>query len=178
MEVERPAPFVILKGPDIAKPLIEDRQYGADDSQIRIQPAGWRDLREVAALEKRCFGRDSWPWLEVLAALTFPGTVRLKAVLGDRMVGFVIGDRRGRRDLGWVASIGVHPEFRRRGLGRRLLAACERALETDRVRLSLRESNEAALQLYLRAGYSRVDLWPKYYRDGEDAIVMERLVAD
>ena len=141
-----------------------------------IRPATWRDLRALAALEKVCFGRDSWPWPEILAALTFPGTVRLKAEHGERLVGFVIGDRRGRSDLGWVASIGVHPDFRRRGLGKLLLAACEHKLKTHRVRLSLRETNEAALELYLQAGYSRVDLWKKYYRDGEDAIVMERIV--
>lgn len=144
--------------------------------EVNIQPATWRDLRAIVALEKVCFGRDSWPWLEILAALTFPGTIRLKAELEQRMVGFAIGDRRGRSDLGWVASIGVHPEFRRLGLGRQLLAACEKGLETHRVRLSLRKTNEAALEMYIQAGYSRVDLWPKYYRDGEDAIVMERVV--
>jgi ribosomal-protein-alanine N-acetyltransferase len=133
-------------------------------------------LRTVVALEKVCFGRDSWPWPEVLAALTFPGTVRLKAEQEERLVGFAIGDRRARSDLGWVASIGVHPDYRRRGLGRRLLAACEQGLETHRVRLSLRKTNTAAKELYLQAGYARVDIWPKYYRDGEDAIVMERIV--
>ena len=145
-------------------------------TEASIQPATWRDLRPIVALEKVCFGRDSWPWPELLAALTFPGTIRLKAELEGRMVGFAIGDRRGRRDLGWVASVGVHPDYRRRGLGRQLLAACEQGLETHRVRLSLRRSNEAALELYLQAGYSHVDLWPKYYRDGEDALVMERIV--
>ena len=145
-------------------------------TEASIQPATWRDLRPIVALEKVCFGRDSWPWPELLAALTFPGTIRLKAELEGQMVGFAIGDRRGRRDLGWVASVGVHPDYRRRGLGRQLLAACEQGLQTHRVRLSLRKSNEAALELYLQAGYSRVDLWPKYYRDGEDALVMERIV--
>jgi ribosomal-protein-alanine N-acetyltransferase len=160
----------------IAKPLIEDRYKLPEGPEVSIEPATWRDLRPIVALEKVCFGRDSWPWPEILAALTFPGTIRLKSELGERTVGFAIGDRRGRNDLGWVASIGVHPDYRRRGLGRQLLAACELGLETHRVRLSLRKSNEAALELYLQAGYSHVDLWPKYYRDGEDALVMERIV--
>ena len=143
---------------------------------LPIQSATWRDLRSIVALEKACFGRGSWPWPELLVALTYPGTIRLKSELEGQMVGFAIGDRRGRSDLGWVASIGVHPEYRRKGFGRQLLAACEHGLETHRVRLSLRKSNEAALELYLQAGYSHVDLWPKYYRDGEDALVMERIV--
>ncbi len=143
---------------------------------LPIQSATWRDLRPIVALEKACFGRDSWPWPELLVALTFPGTIRLKSELEGQLVGFAIGDRRGRSHLGWVASIGVHPDYRRKGFGRQLLAACEQGLETHRVRLSLRKSNEAALELYLQAGYSHVDLWPKYYRDGEDALVMERIV--
>ena len=143
-------------------------------SAVAIRTATWRDLRSVAELERQCFGRDSWPWLELLAALTFPGTVRLKAELDGRPIGFAIDDRRSGKELGWVASLGVHPRYRRRGIGRLLLAACERALDTRRVRLTLRSTNTAALALYRSAGYEQVDVWRRYYRDGEDGLVMER----
>jgi ribosomal-protein-alanine N-acetyltransferase len=138
--------------------------------------ASWRDLRPIVALEKICFGRDSWPWMEILAALSLPGTIRLKAERNAEIVGFVIGDRRGRKDLGWVASIGVHPTYRRLGVGRQLLAACELGLGTGRIRLSLRRSNEQAMALYRQVGYAQVGVWPEYYRDGEDALVMERVL--
>jgi len=141
-----------------------------------IQTASWRDLRPIVALEKICFGRDSWPWMEILAALSLPGTIRLKAERNQEIIGFVIGDRRARKDLGWVASIGVHPTYRRRGIGRRLLAACEQQLGSARIRLSLRRSNEQALALYRQVGYAQVGVWPEYYRDGEDALVMERVL--
>ena len=141
-----------------------------------IVTAGWRDLRPVVALEKICFGRDSWPWMEILAALSLPGTIRLKAQRNEEIIGFVIGDRRARKDVGWVASIGVHPTYRRRGIGRRLLAACEQQLGSARIRLSLRRSNEQALALYRQLGYAQVGVWPEYYRDGEDALVMERVL--
>ena len=141
-----------------------------------IQTASWRDLRPIVALEKICFGRDSWPWMEILAALSLPGTIRLKAERNEEIIGFVIGDRRARKDVGWVASIGVHPTYRRRGIGRRLLAACEQQLGSARIRLSLRRSNEQALALYRQVGYAQVGVWPEYYRDGEDALVMERVL--
>ncbi len=152
---------------------------GPDDSlELVIRTATWRDLRAIVRLEKACFGRDAWPWIELLWALTFPGTVRIKAQLGEQVVGFAIGDRRMMNpELGWVASIGVDPAHRRQGIGRRLLKACEEQLGTRRIRLSLKSSNEAALALYRRSGYKQVDSWPKYYRDGEDALVME-LVRD
>jgi ribosomal protein S18 acetylase RimI-like enzyme len=141
----------------------------------RIESTGLRDFRTLNKLVKVCFGRDAWTWLDVFEALTFPGTVRLKAVLGDNIVGYVIGDRRTSR-LGWIASIGVHPRVRRRGIGRRLLLAAERALDTPRVRLTLRTSNQAAYSLYADLGYEKVDVWQQYYRDGEDGVVMERVV--
>lgn len=95
---------------------------------------------------------------------------------GERTVGFVVGDRRKRRGVGWVATIGVHPDHRRRGVGRALLEACERALGMPVVRLTLRRSNEGARQLYESSGYAIVDRWERYYSDGESATVMEKRI--
>jgi len=140
-----------------------------------VHPASWRDLTSVRELEKICFGRDAWPWIDTLAALTFPQTVRLKAVADELVVGFIFGDRRRLKRTGWIASIGVRPDYRRRGIGRTLLAACEDLLGMPRVRLSLRSSNDAAQRMYQQAGYVRIDTWKRYYRDGEDAIIMEKV---
>ncbi len=155
-----------------------------------IVAATWRDFRDLMALERACFERDPWPWMDVLAALTFPETVRLKALAGNgggpraesglgsngsAMVGFVIGDRRRSQGVGWVASIGVHPACQGRGVGARLLRACEAELETPTVRLTLRPSNLPARRLYDTAGYLEVDRLRSYYSDGEDGIVMEKV---
>ncbi|TFH36588.1 MAG: GNAT family N-acetyltransferase [Anaerolineales bacterium] len=141
---------------------------------VEVRTAELRDFFKLQSLEKSCFQADAWPWIDILAALTFPDTVRLVAECEDGLVGFVIGDRRQRRDMGWIASIAVHPEHRRQGFGAELLAGCERALRTSRVRLSLRPSNTGALELYRKLGYVEVDRWRRYYRDGEDALVMEK----
>lgn len=110
----------------------------------------------------------------MLAALTFPETVRYVAVCDERIVGFVVGDRRQRQGVGWIATIGVHPAYRGRKIGTKLLDLCEHGLNMTRVRLSLRPSNQAALHLYQRQGYIEVDRWPRYYSGGEDALVMEK----
>ncbi len=126
------------------------------------------------ALEKAAFEHDAWPWIDVLAALTFPETTRLKALVGENVVGVAFGDRRRHEDMGWIASIAVHPASRRQGIGWQLLAATEEALGMRRVRLTLRRSNGGARLLYEQAGYVLIDEWPRYYRNGEDGLVMEK----
>ncbi len=142
-----------------------------------IERANWRDLSALISLDKVCFARDVWPWIDCLAALTFPEIVRLKAVFEDRLIGIVIGDRRRRESLGWIASIGVHPNFQRQGIGLRLLLACEQQLAMPRLRLTLRSSNQAAKNLYQHCGYVEVDVWSRYYADGENGIVMEKTIS-
>jgi len=139
-----------------------------------IRAATWRDFLPIYRLEKRCFQNDSWPWIDVLAALIFPETVRYVAAVDEEIVGFIVGDRRRQKDMGWVATLAVAPTFRRKGIARRLLKECEAGLGTSRIRLSLRESNRGAYNLYLISGYAEIDRWPRYYRDREDAIVMEK----
>ncbi len=139
---------------------------------FRILPAGWRDLPALHYLERVCFPLDAWPWWDLVAVLTWPQVVRLKAVVHDRMVGFVAGDARQRP--AWIATLGVLPAYRRQGIGRALLAACEARLPRGPVRLSVRASNQAARRLYESMGYRTIGLWRAYYADREDAIVMEK----
>lgn len=134
--------------------------------------ASWRDLRAVLALEEACFGADAWPWIDVLAALSLPDAVRIKAQVGADIVGFVFGERRDRRRVGWISSLAVAPGYRRQGIARELLRRCELELATRLLRLALRRTNEGARALYLSEGYRQIEVWPTYYRDGEDGLVM------
>jgi ribosomal-protein-alanine N-acetyltransferase len=61
-------------------------------------------------------------------------------------------------------------------VGRRLLAACELALGTPRVRLTLRPSNVGARRLYEEAGYVEIGTLQRYYLDGEDGLMMEKVI--
>jgi len=144
--------------------------------QVTIEPASWRDLNGLRHLEQVCFPKDSWPLLDLVGVLTLPSVIRLKAAAGDLLVGFIAGDIRRSQHQAWIATIGVLPEFRGRGIGKSLLRACEQRLDVPRVRLCVRSSNEAAIQLYLSEGYQRAGTWASYYQDGENALVMEKLI--
>lgn len=143
-------------------------------SPALIEPATWRDLNALRHLEQVCFPKDAWPLWDLIGVLTLPNVLRLKAVLKDQMIGFIAADIRPREHTAWIATIGVLPNQRGKGLGRTLLRTCEERLVDLTIRLNVRTSNESAIQLYLTSGYQKVGVWPGYYSDGEDALVMEK----
>ncbi|MBK9210010.1 MAG: GNAT family N-acetyltransferase [Anaerolineales bacterium] len=132
------------------------------------------DLNALRKLENESFDKDAWPLFDLIAVLTFPEVIRLKAVEDGQMAGFVAGDPRPSNGWGWIATIAVDSRFRRRGIGRALLRACEAKLGVPRSRLTVRVSNQVAISMYEKEGYATTEIWSKYYNDGEDGMVMEK----
>ena len=154
---------------------IDEVDHLTADASFEIRRARWQDLNDLRRLEETCFGEDAWPLWDLIAVLTMPKIVRLKAVVEEnKMVGFIAGDPHPRDGVGWIATLGVLPEYRRLGIAAALLEQCEQELNLPNVRLSVRRSNEPALALYRKFGYQMVDVWRAYYHSGEDALVLEK----
>lgn len=143
---------------------------------MEIVKASLRDLNALRRLERASFDKDAWSLFDLIAVLTFPDVIRLKAMENGDMAGFVAGDPHPRDGWGWIATIAVDPRYQRRGIGRTLLRECESGLGVPRVRLTVRMSNRGAISMYEKAGYGVVDVWQAYYNDGEDAMVMEKIL--
>lgn len=141
---------------------------------MEIQTASLLDLGALRRLERVCFEKDAWPFLDLIAVLTWPDVIRLKAVDSGEMIGFVAGEPRQTERVGWIATIGVDPHFQRRGIGRALLEACEAQLHLPIVKLTVRVSNQGAIAMYEKLGYRTTDIWRSYYNDGEDGLVMTK----
>lgn len=144
--------------------------------QITLSPASLWDLSAIRAIERVAFPQDAWPLLEMVGVLTFPSVERWKAEDGARLAGFVAADIRKSQNLAWIVTIAVAPDYRRQGLGNRLLEKVEGLVGMKTMRLSVRANNRAAIQLYQRRGYEQIDVWPKYYSGKEDAVVMEKVL--
>lgn len=75
-----------------------------------------------------------------------------------------------------IATIATHPDFRRQGIGERILrqALLDGAQAGARMAfLEVREANEPAQAMYRKFGFRATGRRPRYYRDnGEDAILM------
>ena len=94
--------------------------------------------------------------------------------MDGEFAGFVGADIRKRERIGWIVTIAVSPRFRNLGLGSRLLLACEDAMDIPTIKLSVRKSNRAAINMYIKYGYAQSEIWKEYYIDGEDAIVLQK----
>jgi ribosomal protein S18 acetylase RimI-like enzyme len=142
-----------------------------------IETAGLNDLGGMRTIEQVCFPKDAWPLLEIIASLSLPGLVKLKAEVEGKMVGFVGGAVKKHKGEGWITTLGVLPEFRRLGIATVLLDECEKALGMPIVKLSVRRSNLGAQTLYFERGYTQSEVWERYYEGGEDAFILEKHLA-
>ena len=74
-----------------------------------------------------------------------------------------------------IHTIGVDPEYQRRGIGRRLLDELLTIADGAVVHLEVRTDNEPAIALYRSVGFTEVGLRRRYYRvSGADAFTMRR----
>lgn len=79
-------------------------------------------------------------------------------------------------DEAHIGTFAVHPDYRRLGIGQKLLAETLLAAHDEGVRLcylEVRRSNQAAIGLYEQFGFTITSIRAHYYRDnGEDAMMM------
>lgn len=129
----------------------------------------------IAELEKRCFS-DPWSVNSITSELNNPLSLWLVAVDGQKLAGYV----GSQSVLGWadMMNIAVAPEYRRRGIGERLIIELIQKLQENRVTcltLEVRASNDPAIGLYEKMGFSQVGRRPNYYHNPkEDALILRK----
>ncbi|MBI3514811.1 MAG: GNAT family N-acetyltransferase [Proteobacteria bacterium] len=149
---------------------------------VVVEPAGAAHLALLTALHGRCFAQG-WSEATMASLLALPGTFGLLATVLDngaaQPAGFALARRAA--DEAELLSLGVVPERQRRGIARRLVAACvERVAGAGAAALFLEvgEANRSARALYDGLGFRVIGRRHQYYRtpDGvaEDALVMRR----
>jgi [ribosomal protein S18]-alanine N-acetyltransferase len=143
------------------------------DEPYRIRRAERADVPALARIERRCFS-DPWSERGILESIQSETTIALVAENEEGELGYLMARLSG--EEGEILNLAVLPGYRRRGLGRRLLEQGLALLVGRGVReayLEVRESNQAARDLYLGFGFRPVGMRPHYYRNpAEDALVL------
>lgn len=140
-----------------------------------IRPAKPGDAGPIAALESLLFGADAWSLSSVEEELSGADRCTFVAVSEDDLLGYASTMRSG--DVVDLLRIAVHRSRRREGLARSLLAAAveqARSGGADRMLLEVGSRNRAALAFYAGEGFVEIHLRERYYRDGSDALVLQR----
>ena len=145
-----------------------------DEHGITYKPLDAAHAGAVATLESLVMGSDAWS--EALVADELPRADRVwwAAYEGEALAGYAGG---------WIVDgqvqilkVGVDPAMQRRGIARELLAhvaADARDLGASRCSLEVRAGNVGAQELYAALGFRSLGVRPRYYSDGEDAVIME-----
>lgn len=136
----------------------------------------------IASLHALCF-RTAWASPDIDALLSAETALAFIATADGarQVVGFIIG--RLLVDEAEIVTLGVHPECRNGGIGKRLLVGFETAAARAgalRVVLEVAEDNADARALYEAAGYAIAGRRPSYYDSGSgvptDAILLAKLL--
>ena len=129
----------------------------------------------IAKLEQICFS-DPWSVNSITSELNNPLSLWLVAVEDGNLAGYV----GSQSVLGWadMMNLAVAPEYRRCGVGERLVCELIKHLQDNQVScitLEVRESNENAIRLYNKLGFQQVGCRPNYYRNPkENALILRK----
>ena len=135
------------------------------------------DMEDILRVENACFGRFAYDRNLFAEYARREGGLFLVAGMGRRICGYAIACARGGafRHAAELVSIAVEPLARGQGVASQLLENTFRRLRLRgirRVALTVRVGNRRAEALYLRFGFRRERIVPKYYEDGKDGVRM------
>ncbi|GAB1471022.1 ribosomal protein S18-alanine N-acetyltransferase [Chloroflexota bacterium] len=148
--------------------------HSGDLSGLLIRKMLEADLEQVVAIDQVSFSLP-WPARSFSFELTDNFVSRcwvadVDGRIAAMMVGWLFVDELH------IATLATHPDYRRRGVGKKILIhglCAARDENVIRAFLEVRESNEAALHLYRGLGFIEDGRRQGYYKDtDEDALLM------
>jgi ribosomal-protein-alanine N-acetyltransferase len=137
-----------------------------------IRPFSLSDLDCILQIEYQSFPKSPYDWatfvnLHSLYPETFLVYVDPTQDRGENQIlGYIVFTQEGH-----IISIAIHPQHRRKGIGKELL---ERATHTPHVKevwAEVRRSNQGAQAFYLHMGFQIMGVAPNYYGN-EDALIV------
>ncbi len=145
--------------------------------EVTVAPATLSDLDAIHRLEKAAFPS---PWRREFfeSELRAESRLNLVARRGPTLIGYLFA--MWFFDEMHINKIAVDEPERRRGIAVALMRECDDFAMHNGIKtisLEVRETNAGAQAFYTRLGFGSLYVRPRYYPDGESAVVMMREVA-
>jgi len=153
------------------------RRIGVSTSATSVRRASFDDLAAIEAIETAVFEGDRLSRRSLRYFLKSETALLLVVAVNDRVAGYSLVAFRKRSAYARLYSIALDPAEHRRGLGRLLLGASERAAKArgaNAMRLEVRVDNARAIALYEKNGYRSFAVIEDYYEDGATALRFEK----
>ena len=78
-----------------------------------------------------------------------------------------------------IRYLAVHPTYKRKGLGKKLIYKIFKECRDENIKkifLEVSLKNEQALSFYDYCGFETIHIREKYYKDGTDALIKEKML--
>jgi ribosomal-protein-alanine N-acetyltransferase len=138
-----------------------------------IRPFTFSDLDRILQIELQSFPKSPYDWATFINLhYLYPETflVYVSPTLDRRegqIFGYIVFSKEGH-----IISIAVHPQHRRRGIGKELLQMAMKNPPFKKLWAEVRRSNQGAQAFYLRMGFRIKGVVPNYYGN-EDALIVQ-----
>ena len=129
--------------------MIEIRKYNIKDEDSVIQL--WNDCELIVPWNN--------PHLDIQRKLEIQPEMFLVGCLSGKIVATVMAGYEGHR--GWINYLAIHPEHRRKGIGKRIMMEAEtllRAVGCPKTNLQVRTTNSDVISFYKAIGYKIDDV--------------------
>lgn len=139
---------------------------------VKIRNLEKKDIKKIVYLEE-CFLKETLGEELLESEMNSKITKFYVATISDEVVGYI-----GRYEyLGQVEILNfvVDEAYQRKGIGQMLFDKILSDIEKiERITLEVRCSNQKAINFYHKNGFKQVHIRKKYYKNGEDALVLMR----
>jgi ribosomal-protein-alanine N-acetyltransferase len=146
---------------------------------LHISLSTTKDLKAIYQIEALSYP-DPWPREVFVMDYLFNSNSRYYVVkFLNKTVGF-LGIWIEPEKL-HIINIAVHPDYRRRGVGRKMIEfviKLAKKKQKKEVYLEVRETNIAGQELYKQLGFAFSGIIPDYYSDGESGLIMRKVLND
>ncbi len=139
--------------------------------KLQIIPFNENYLQEVLEILEENFEN---PWSDKLLKNKIPFLVQKLLLIDEKLAGFAeFKIVEGEADLQMIA---LKKEYQNKGYGKLFLSKLINELKEkgiEYVYLEVSEKNLPALKLYEKLGFEKLEIREKYYKNGENAVVMK-----